>query len=98
TPEHRDRMERRFEQVRNWALKTPAQNTEDRVFRLRLLEVAGASDEEVKLAAHDLALTQRTDGGWAQLSGMESDAYATSTALVALVQAGGMATSDTVFQ
>src|SRR5439155_24846117 len=31
------------------------------------------------------------DGGWAQLPDMETDAYATGTALVALHQAGGLA-------
>ncbi|MDQ3623061.1 MAG: hypothetical protein M3463_11300, partial [Verrucomicrobiota bacterium] len=98
TPEQRERIERRFEQVRQWLLRTPAQDTEDRVSRLRALEVAGAPQEEIRRAARDLLQTQQADGGWAQLAGMESDAYATGTALVALHQAGGLATADPVYR
>ncbi|MBI5773525.1 MAG: hypothetical protein HZA89_07255 [Verrucomicrobia bacterium] len=98
TPEQRKRIDRRFEQVRTWVLKTPASSTEDRVFRLRLLRVAGATESEVRRAAQELSQLQRTDGGWAQLADMESDAYATGTALTALHQAGGVATSDAAYQ
>jgi squalene cyclase len=46
----------------------------------------------------DLSETQRADGGWAQLPGMASDAYATATALTALHQAGDVALTDAVCQ
>ena len=98
TPEQRERIERRFEQVRQWLVTTPAQDTEDRVSRLRALQVAGAAPEEVRRAARELLQTQRVDGGWAQLAEMESDAYATGTALVALHQAGGLATADPAYR
>ena len=98
TPEQRERIERRFEQVRQWLVTTPAQDTEDRVSRLRALQVAGAAPEEVRRAARELLQTQRADGGWAQLAEMESDAYATGTALVALHQAGGLATADPAYR
>ena len=97
TPEQRGRIDRRREQVRAWLLKTPVQDTEDRVFRLRALHVAGAPKADIRKAAQDLRQTQRADGGWAQLSEMESDAYATGTALVALHQAGGLATTDDAY-
>src|SRR5262249_22594364 len=42
--------------------------------------------------------TQRQDGGWAQLPDMESDAYATGSALVALHQAGGLAVDDRAYR
>ena len=42
--------------------------------------------------------TQRADGGWAQLPALESDAWATGTALYALNQAGGMPATDPVYQ
>src|SRR5262249_3104421 len=38
------------------------------------------------------------DGGWSQLDSLESDAYATGSALVALHQAGGLATDDEAYQ
>jgi len=98
TPEQRERIGRRVEQVRAWLLKTPAQDTEDRVFRLRALHVAGAPEADIRKAAQDLLLTQRSDGGWAQLDSMESDTYATGTALVALHQAGGLATTDEAYR
>ena len=98
TPEQRERIERRFEQVRQWLVTTPAQDTEDRVSRLRALQLAGAAPEEVRRAARELLQTQRADGGWAQLAEMESDAYATGTALVALHQAGGLATADLAYR
>ena len=89
---------RRTAQVRQWLLKTTATETEDRVFRLRSLHVADASKDEIRGAAQDLLKTQRADGGWAQLDNLESDAYATGTALVALHQAGGVATSDAAYR
>ena len=98
TPEQRERVDRRFEQVRAWLLKTSAEDTEDRVFRLRALHIVGAPEAAVRQAAQDLLQTQRADGGWAQLADRESDAYATSTALVALHQAGGLATADEFYR
>ena len=98
TPGQRERIELRFGRVREWLVKTPAQDTEDRVSRLRALQVAGASPDEVRRAVQDLLQTQRADGGWAQLVGMESDAYATGTALVALHQAGGVPASDPAYR
>jgi hypothetical protein len=98
TPEQRERIDRRFEQVRAWLLKTPAQDTEDRVFRLRSLRVAGVPEVELRAAAKELLDTQRADGGWEQLPGMKTDSYATATALVALHQAGGLATADAAYQ
>ena len=98
TSEQRERAERRCEQVREWALKTPAQSTEDRVFRLWLLKTSGAADANVRDAAEELSRAQRPDGGWSQLAAMESDAYATATALVALHEAGGVAATNPVYQ
>ena len=46
----------------------------------------------------ELLKTQRADGGWAQLASLDSDAYATGTALVALHQAGGVATADPAYR
>ena len=98
TPEQRERIEQRTEQVRAWLLKTPAQDTEDRVFRLRGLRVAGAADADIRTATQELLASQRADGGWTQLKEMETDAYATATALVALHQAGGLATTDEAYR
>jgi hypothetical protein len=98
TPEQRERTDRRTEQVLAWLVKTPAEDHEDRVFRLRALHAAGAPEAEIRGAAKKLLGSQRTDGGWAQLDDMTSDAYATATALVALHQAGGLATTDAAYR
>ncbi len=98
TPDQRERIDRRAEQVRQWVLKTEPKDTEDRVFRLRALRMPGVPDAEIRRASQDLLDLQRTDGGWAQLPELESDPYATGTALVALHQAGGLPTSDPVYR
>jgi hypothetical protein len=98
TPEQRARIAQRVEAVRAWLLKAPARDTEDRVFRLWALKAVGADDAEVRAAAEALLQTQREDGGWGQLDTMESDAYATGSALVALHEAGGLTTDDEVYR
>lgn len=45
-------------------------------------------------AAAALIAQQRPDGGWAQLSTLETDAYATGQALVALLQSEQVAVTD----
>jgi len=94
TPEQRERAEIRIAQAREWTKSTPAKETEDRVFRLWSLKIAGADEAEVSKAASDLIATQRPDGGWAQRDDMESDAYATGSALVALFETGAIKSTD----
>jgi hypothetical protein len=99
TPEQQERIARRVEAARGWLLRARAKDTEDRVFRLWALQLAGADAAEVKAAAAELARTQRPDGGWAQLDGgSSSDAYATGSALTALHLAGGLPTADPAYQ
>ena len=98
TTGQQERVAQRSAWVRQWALNTRALETEDRVFRLRALHVAGAPEDEIRGAAQELLKTQRADGGWAQLANLDSDAYATGTALVALHQAGGVATADPAYR
>lgn len=104
TPEQRDRISARHDQVRAWLAKTPAKDTEDRVFRLLALDATGAASEQMAAAANELLQGQRDDGGWAQLDSGEpaaatqSDSYATGSALVALNQAGGLATTDAAYR
>jgi hypothetical protein len=98
TPEQKERIAKRLGQARTWLTKAPARDTEDRVFRLWALKRIGADAEQVRRAARELLKGQRPDGGWAQKGGMESDAYATGSALVALHRAGGLATDDPAYQ
>jgi hypothetical protein len=98
TAEQKERIAARVEKVRTWLLKTPAKDTEDRVFRLWALQVADAPAKEVRAAAEELVQSQRKDGGWSQLPTMDSDAYATGSALVVLHQAGGVPTDSPIYQ
>jgi hypothetical protein len=94
----KDRIAKRTDTVRGWLLKAPARDTEDRVFRLWALQAAGAEDQDLRPAVQDLVRAQRKDGGWGQTETMDSDAYATGSALVALHRTGNLATSDPVYQ
>jgi hypothetical protein len=98
TPEQKERIAGRLCSVGDWLARAQVQDTEDRVFRLRAVQEFGCPTADVQAAAADLIRTQRPDGGWAQRDGMESDAYATGTALVALHQAAALATEDAVYQ
>lgn len=98
TPAQKERITRRIDAVRTWLLKSAARDTEDRVFRLLALQAVGASDKETHAAARELKQSQRKDGGWGQKDTMDSDAYATGTALVALHQAGGLSVTDPAYQ
>ena len=104
TQEQQERIAGRKATVREWLLKTPAVDNEDRVFRLWGLHQADADDEQVATAAKELLARQREDGGFAQLdagepvAATESDAYATGTALVALHETGQLAATDPAYQ
>jgi hypothetical protein len=96
-PEQRDRIAARTEVVREWLLAAQAKETEDFVFRLHALKRAGASEAALREAAAELLKLQRDDGGWAQLPDLESDAYATGSALTALQLSGGMKTNEPAY-
>jgi hypothetical protein len=94
----KERITRRQGAARGWLRTAPARDTEDRVFRLWALQAEGAEENEVRSALRDLVRSQRADGGWGQTEGMDSDAYATGTTLVALHQAGGRPTTDPAYR
>lgn len=88
TDSQREAIDRRLAEVRDWLIRTPGKDTEDRVFRLASLARVDASRAQVQVAADELLQTQREDGGWGQLDAAESDAYATGSALFALYETG----------
>ncbi|HEU5119198.1 MAG TPA: prenyltransferase/squalene oxidase repeat-containing protein [Isosphaeraceae bacterium] len=96
--DQKDRIARRSEKVRRWLDATKPRDTEDRVFRLLALKAVSAPEDVIREAAEALVKTRRPDGGWAQIDGGASDAYATGSALVALFWAGGMVPEDPVYQ
>lgn len=84
--------------AKEWFLKTPAISSDDLAFRLLGLKWTGATMDERESAIAELLAAQREDGGWAQLPGMRSDAYATGQAMYALAVAGGVDVSSAEYQ
>lgn len=73
---------------RDWLKQEPIRSHNDRVFRLLGLAWAGEPLTGMSSLVDDLLQQQREEGGWAQLPGLDCDAWATGTALVALLKAG----------
>jgi hypothetical protein len=88
----------RLQQAGKWLIAAKPKNNEERVMQLLGLKWSDASVAEIQNVAQELIASQRPDGGWGQLSGLESDAYATGQALVALNWTGQMAATDPVYQ
>ena len=86
----REAIAARAAAVRRWLESAPAADTEDQVFRLRLAHELKLPSDAVDRFARELLGEQDAGGGWAQKRGMNPDAYATGSALVALHEAGGL--------
>jgi ankyrin repeat protein len=80
-----------------WLATAQPKVSEDRSWRLMGLAWAGKNPGAVKAAVKDLLAFQRADGGWPDIPTMESSAYSTGMALVAL-RTAGMAVSDPAYQ
>lgn len=85
---------KQVEKAKEWMLKSPAKVIDDFTFRLLGLKWAGATAEERKASVDQLLAQQQADGGWAQVPGMHSDAYATGQAVYALLSGGELSTSN----
>jgi hypothetical protein len=94
----KDRIATRVRKARQWLEVTIPKDTEDRVFRLLALKAASAPEESIRKVSDDLLATRHGDGGWSQLEGGTSDAYATGSALVALHLAGRLATDSPAYR
>jgi hypothetical protein len=81
-----------------WLAKADPLSTEDRAFQLLGLGWSKAPKGAIQNAARALIARQRPDGGWSQLPGLASDAYATGQALTALVESGGITVIDAAYR
>ena len=88
----------RIAAARLWLEQTAPKDTEDRVFQLWGLKETGATSANVENAGKALLALQQLDGGWGQLPGSPSDAYATGSALTVLRLTGQIAASDLAYQ
>jgi len=90
--------EERVRRAADWLRKAKPDTAEDAAMRLLGMSWAGSQPEELKAAVQGLLAEQRPDGGWAQLPGLETDAYATGQALVALKWSGQVSATDIAYQ
>ena len=97
-PAKRKEFELRIAKARRWLEQNTARDNEGRTFRLLGLGWAGADKKVLMKGVDDLIQSQHADGGWAQLPGLESDAYATGQALYALRIGGGMSPDHESYQ
>ncbi|HYL37966.1 MAG TPA: prenyltransferase/squalene oxidase repeat-containing protein, partial [Bryobacteraceae bacterium] len=87
-PGRKAEFEERIARARAWLLASVPLNTDDYTMRLLGLYWSGAEQRRVREAASQLIGLQREDGGWAGNRFLESDAYSTAEALVALHETG----------
>jgi len=83
-----------------WLSSATAETNDERVSRVLGLRWAGAlaPDGQLRAATRDLLAQQRPDGGWAQISTLASDAYATGQALYALRESGALSITDDAYR
>lgn len=85
-PSQREAATAALNKARAWLAQAKIEMHEDRVARVWGLSLLGGdTDEQLAAARRSLLESQRPDGGWAQLPEMESDAYATGSALYVLL-------------
>jgi len=97
-PSQKAEVARHVALARRWLESHRPADTEERIYQLLGLKWTGAARATLQKLARDLAATQEADGGWSSLDGRASDVYSTGQALVALHDAGGVATSDRNWQ
>jgi hypothetical protein len=92
-PGRKAEFARRVDRARQWLLNAIPQNNEGRIYQLLGLAWAGESARKLQPMAKALLTEQRADGGWSQLPGTKSDAYATGQAVYALRVGAGLESS-----
>jgi len=88
----------RLEHAKRWLIAKQPVTTDDKASRLLGLRWTHADESWIKSATDLLKREQNADGGWSQLVGVNSDAYATGMVLVALHWGIGLPVTDPVYQ
>ena len=88
----------RIEKARAWMIRTIPETHEERVFQILGLKWINGDENFIQQQAKKLLATQHEDGGWSQLTNLDSDSYATGQALYALYESGLLKTDDAPFQ
>jgi ankyrin repeat protein len=97
-PTQRADYDRAVRLAADWIEKAQPRSNEDRSFKVLGLAWAKKDKRSIRAAAETLVAKQRSDGGWAQIDSLPSDAYATGQALVALCESGAITVPDPVYK
>lgn len=89
-PGRKAEFAKQVDRARQWLWKAKPQNNEERIYQLLGLAWAGEPSRKLQPLAKALLAEQRSDGGWAQLPGLSTDAYATAQAVYALRVGAGL--------
>jgi len=87
-PSRKAEIEGRVAKARQWLTHSKPHTSFEKAEVLLGLGWAGADKPTLQNAAAKLVQSQGSDGGWAQLAGLGSDAYATGLALRAMKESG----------
>jgi ankyrin repeat protein len=97
-PARKQEFTERIARASGWLKHSKPQTTEDVAMRLSGLTWTGAAESDIRESAKSLLVLQRPDGGWGGNPHMNSDAYATAGALVALAESKVIKVSDRHYQ
>ena len=89
-------FQRSVQRAADWLSESKPDTHYETAFKLLGLSWAGRKEAASKVRAEVLAM-QRADGGWGDLATMESNAFTTGLAMVAL-QASGLPVTDAAYQ
>jgi len=92
-PGRKAEFAKRVERAKQWLWSAKPQNNEGRIYQLLGLAWAGEPARKLQSLAKALVAEQHSDGGWSQLPGTKSDAYATGQAVYAVRIGAGMQSS-----
>jgi N-acyl-D-amino-acid deacylase len=97
-PSLKPEVAQRIEKARGWMTRTVPETNEEKVFQILGLKWINGDKIFIQQQAKKLLATQREDGGWSQLTNLESDSYATGQALYALYESGLLKPDDSAYQ
>ncbi len=97
-PSRKKEFERRIERAKSWLKGAKAESPTELAFQLLGLGWAGEKPNSSKGSARAILAAQKSDGGWASLPNLESDAWMTGLNLLALHEAGGVKAEDPAYR
>lgn len=98
SPSKKIKVQKMVQQTKQWLEQQQPQLQQELAFQLLGMQWCGSSQPAKNAVAQKLLAMQNKDGGWSQLTTMNSDAYATGQVLYALAESGTAAIAAPSFQ